>query len=207
VPHILFELTHLPAVGIYGFLLFWLAAESVGVPLPDEAVLLTVGYLVHKGTVQLAPSIVCAAAGAVIGASISYTLGLRLGRPVVARLAARVGIKGERLASSEAWMRKRGGVGVFITRILPIARNVASYAAGIADISPRVFFPAMVSGSVVWCVTVVSIGDAVGSHYRAILRVGGRALLIALAVAVLGVIGWLVWLQIDRLRKRERGVS
>jgi hypothetical protein len=38
VPHILFELTHLPAVGIYGFLLFWLAAESVGVPLPDEAV-------------------------------------------------------------------------------------------------------------------------------------------------------------------------
>ncbi|HUY24879.1 MAG TPA: DedA family protein [Candidatus Saccharimonadales bacterium] len=201
--HILFELTHLPAVGIYGFLLFWLAAESVGVPLPDEAVLLTVGYLVHKGTVQLAPSIACATAGALIGASVSYTLGLRLGRPVVARLAARVGIKGERLASTEAWMRKRGGVGVFITRVLPIARNVASYAAGIADIRPRVFYPAMVSGSVVWCVTVVSVGDAVGSHYRDILRVGRNALLIAVALALLAVIGWVVWLQVDRRRKRR----
>jgi membrane protein DedA with SNARE-associated domain len=104
-------------------------------------------------------------------------------------------------------MRKRGGVGVFITRVLPIARNVASYAAGIADIRPRVFFPAMVSGSVVWCVTVVSVGDAVGSHYHTILRVGGRALLIALALAVLGVVGWLVWLQIDHRRKRRREVS
>jgi membrane protein DedA with SNARE-associated domain len=206
VSHILFELTHLPAVGIYGFLLFWLAAESVGVPLPDEAVLLAVGYLVHKGTVQLAPSIACAIVGAVIGASVSYTLGLRLGRPVVARLAARVGIKAERLASTEAWMRKRGGVGVFITRVLPIARNVASYAAGIADIRPRVFFPAMVSGSVVWCVTVVSIGDAVGSHYTDILRMGGTALLIAVGLALLAVIGWLVWLQIDRRRKQRREV-
>jgi membrane protein DedA with SNARE-associated domain len=202
--HILFELTHLPAVGIYGFLLFWLAAESVGVPLPDEAVLLVVGYLVHKGTVQLAPSIACATVGAVIGASVSYTLGLRLGRPVVARLAARIGIKGEHLVSTEAWMRKRGGIGVFITRVLPIARNVASYAAGIADISPRVFYPAMVSGSVVWCVTVVSVGDAVGSHYKDILRVGGQALLIAVALALLAVIGWLVWLQIDRRRKKRR---
>jgi membrane protein DedA with SNARE-associated domain len=100
-------------------------------------------------------------------------------------------------------MRKRGGVGVFITRVLPIARNVASYAAGIADIRPRVFYPAMVSGSVVWCVTVVSVGDAVGSHYKDILRVGGNALLIALALALLAVIGWMVWLRVERRRKRR----
>lgn len=202
--HILFQLTHLPALGIYGFLLFWLAAESVGVPLPDEAVLLTVGFLAHKGTVQLAPAMACAAAGAVIGSSVSYTLGLRLGRPVVARIASRVGIKVQRLESAEAWMRRRGGVGVFITRVLPIARNVASYAAGIAAIPPKVFYPAMVSGSVIWCVTVLSVGDAVGSHYRAILRVGGTALLIALGLVVLGSVGWLVWARLRRSRSRGR---
>lgn len=200
--HILFQLTHLPAVGIYGFLLFWLAAESVGVPLPDEAVLLTVGFLAHKGTVQLAPAMVCAATGAVIGASVSYTVGLRLGRPVVARIASRIGIKPDRLESAETWMRRRGGVGVFITRVLPIARNVASYAAGIAAIPPKVFYPAMVSGSVIWCVTVLSVGDVVGSHYQAILRVGGNALLIALGLAVLGVVAWLVWARLRRRRSR-----
>lgn len=187
-------------MGVYGFLLFWLAAESVGVPLPDEAVLLTVGFLAHEGTVQLAPAIACAAAGAVIGSSISYTLGLRLGRPVVARIAARVGVKAKHLETAENWMRRRGGVGVFLTRVLPIARNVASYAAGIAAIPPRVFFPAMVSGSVIWCVTVLIVGDVVGAHYRDILRVGGRAFLIAVGLAVVGAVGWLIWNQLRHRR-------
>ena len=187
-------------MGIYGFLLFWLAAESVGVPLPDEAVLLTVGFLAHLGTVQLAPAIACAAAGAVIGSTVSYTLGLRLGRPVVARIAARVGIKPKHLESAENWMRRRGGVGVFLTRVFPIARNVASYAAGIAAIPPRVFFPAMVSGSVVWCVTVLTVGDVVGAHYRDILSVGGRAFLIAVGLAVVVAVGWLIWNQLRRRR-------
>ncbi len=191
-------------MGIYGFLLFWLAAESVGVPLPDEAVLLTVGFLAHEGTIQLAPAMACAAAGAVIGSSVSYTVGLRLGRPVVARIAARVGIKGERLESAEGWMRRRGGVGVFITRVLPIARNVASYAAGIAAIPPKVFYPAMVSGSVIWCVTVLAVGDTVGSHYRSILRVGSRSVLVAVAVVVVGVIGWLAWSWLRRRQTRDR---
>ena len=191
-------------MGIYGFLLFWLAAESVGVPLPDEAVLLTVGFLAHEGTIQLAPAMACAAAGAVIGASVSYTVGLRLGRPVVARIAARVGIKGERLESAEGWMRRRGGVGVFITRVLPIARNVASYAAGIASIPPKVFYPAMVSGSVIWCVTVLAVGDTVGSHYRSILRVGSRSVLVAVALVVVGAIGWLAWSWLRRRQTRDR---
>lgn len=191
-------------MGIYGFLLFWLAAESVGVPLPDEAVLLTVGFLAHEGTIQLAPAMACAAAGAVIGASVSYTVGLRLGRPVVARIAARVGIKGERLESAEGWMRRRGGVGVFITRVLPIARNVASYAAGIAAIPPKVFYPAMVSGSVIWCVTVLAVGDTVGSHYRSILRVGSRSVLVAVALVVVGVLGWLAWSWLRRRQTRDR---
>ncbi|MGH7643720.1 MAG: DedA family protein [Candidatus Dormibacteria bacterium] len=185
--------------------MFWLAAESVGFPLPDEAVLLTVGFLAHEGTVQLAPAIACAAMGAVIGSTISYNLGLRLGRPVVARIAARVGIKGHRLESAESWMRRRGGVGVFLTRILPIARNVASYAAGIAGIPARTFYTAMVGGSILWCITVLSIGDLVGAHYRDILRVGGRAFLIAVAVAIIAILGWLVWSWVRRRSLRAGG--
>jgi membrane protein DedA with SNARE-associated domain len=191
-------------VGIYAFLIFWLAAESAGFPLPDEAVLLTVGFLVHAGTVQLAPAIACATAGASIGAAVSYTIGLNLGRPVVGQIAARLGIKSHRLDSAESWLRRRGGVGVFITRVLPIARNIASYAAGIAAIPARVFYPAMVIGSLVWSVTVLSIGDAVGDHYRDILRVGGRAFLIALAVAVVGAIAWVIWTLIQRRNKSKR---
>ncbi|MGA2872047.1 MAG: DedA family protein [Candidatus Dormibacteria bacterium] len=200
--HILFQLDHLPAVGIYAFLVIWLAAESVGVPLPDEAVLLAVGFLAHKGSVQLAPAVACSVLGAAIGSSVSYTLGLRLGRPVVARIARRMGIHPARLERAEAWMRRRGGIGVFLTRVVPIARNVASYAAGIASIPEKIFYPAMLSGSLVWCVTVLSLGDTLGAHYREILRVGGTALLVAVGLAVVAVVAWLTW---SRLRSRGSG--
>jgi membrane protein DedA with SNARE-associated domain len=88
--------------------------------------------------------------------------------------------------------------------VLPIARNVASYAAGIAAIPPKVFYPAMVSGSVIWCVTVLAVGDTVGSHYRSILRVGSRSVLVAGALVVVGAIGWLAWSWLRRRQTRDR---
>ena len=137
--HILSQLTHLPPLGVYAFVLLWLAGESVGLPLPDEAILLTLGFLAHRGTVSLVPLILCATVGSAIGATVSYQIGYALGRPVVIRLASKVGVSAQRLDEAASWVRKRGGIGVFLTRVVPFARNVASYAAGIAAIPPRVF--------------------------------------------------------------------
>lgn len=201
--HILFQLTHLPPLGVYAFVLLWLAAESVGLPLPDEAVLLTLGFLAHRGTVSLVPLVLCAVAGSAIGATISYQIGYALGRPVVARIASRMGISDSRLTEAEAWVRKRGGIGVFLTRVIPFARNLASYAAGIASIPPRIFYPAMLLGALVWCTTVTSLGDALGSHYRTILNLGPLGLLIGGGLLVLALVGWIVWRQLLRRRGRD----
>lgn len=198
--HILFQLTHLPPLGVYGFVLLWLAAESAGLPLPDEAVLLTLGFLAHRGTVSLLPLILCAVAGSAIGAAISYQIGYALGRPVVARIASRVGISDARLTEAEVWVRRRGGIGVFLTRVIPFARNLASYAAGIASIPPRIFYPAMLLGALVWCTTVTSVGDALGAHYATILRLGPAGLLIGGGLLVVGLVAWIAW---TRLRGRR----
>jgi membrane protein DedA with SNARE-associated domain len=194
--HILFQLTHLPPLGVYAFVLLWLAGESVGLPLPDEAILLTLGFLAHRGSVSLLPLILCAVAGSAIGAAISYQIGYALGRPVVIRIAARVRISETRLDDAATWVRRRGAIGVFLTRVIPFARNLASYAAGIAAIPPKVFYPAMLLGALVWCATVTSVGDALGAHYKTILHLGSKSLLptlglVVLAVAVWG--GWRLW--------------
>ncbi len=199
--HILFQLTHLPPLGVYAFVLLWLAGESVGLPLPDEAILLTLGFLAHRGTVSLVPLILCATLGSAIGATISYQIGYALGRPVVIRLASKVGVSAQRLDEAASWVRKRGGIGVFLTRVVPFARNLASYAAGIAAIPPRVFYPAMLLGALVWCATVTSVGDALGANYRNILHLGSKGLLIGLGLVVVAVLGWIVW----RLIRRWRG--
>jgi membrane protein DedA with SNARE-associated domain len=199
--HILSQLTHLPPLGVYAFVLLWLAGESVGLPLPDEAILLTLGFLAHRGTVSLVPLILCATLGSAIGATISYQIGYALGRPVVIRLASKVGVSAQRLDEAASWVRKRGGIGVFLTRVVPFARNLASYAAGIAAIPPRVFYPAMLLGALVWCATVTSVGDALGANYRNILHLGSKGLLIGLGLVVVALLGWIVW----RLIRRRRG--
>lgn len=198
--HILSQLTSLPPLGVYAFVLLWLAAESVGLPLPDEAVLLTLGFLAHKGTVSLVPLILCASAGAAIGAAVAYQIGYALGRPVVIRISGRVGVSEARLDDASQWVRRRGGIGVFLTRVIPFARNLASYAAGIAAIPPRVFYPAMLIGVVVWCTIVTSVGDALGSHYKSILHLGGTGLLIGAGIVVVGLVAWFAW---SRLRPRR----
>jgi membrane protein DedA with SNARE-associated domain len=198
--HILFQLTHLPPLGVYVFVLLWLAGESVGLPLPDEAILLTLGFLAHRGTVSLVPLILCATLGSAIGATVSYQIGYALGRPVVIRLASRVGVSAPRLDDAATWVRKRGGIGVFLTRVVPFARNVASYAAGIAAIPPRVFYPAMLLGALVWCTTVTSVGDALGANYRNILHLGSKGLLIGVGLVVVAILGWIVWRVVRRLR-------
>lgn len=198
--HILFQLTHLPPLGVYVFVLLWLAGESVGLPLPDEVILLTLGFLAHRGTVSLVPLILCATLGSAIGATVSYQIGYALGRPVVIRLASRVGVSAQRLDDAATWVRKRGGIGVFLTRVVPFARNVASYAAGIAAIPPRVFYPAMLLGALVWCTTVTSVGDALGANYRNILHLGSKGLLIGVGLVVVAILGWIVWRVVRRLR-------
>jgi membrane protein DedA with SNARE-associated domain len=198
--HILSQLTHLPPLGVYAFVLLWLAGESVGLPLPDEAILLTLGFLAHRGTVSLVPLILCATVGSAIGATVSYQIGYALGRPVVIRLASKVGVSAQRLDEAASWVRKRGGIGVFLTRVVPFARNVASYAAGIAAIPPRVFYPAMLLGALVWCATVTSVGDALGANYRNILHLGFKGLLIGLGLVVVAILGWIAWRSIRRRR-------
>ncbi len=198
--HILSQLTHLPPLGVYAFVLLWLAGESVGLPLPDEAILLTLGFLAHRGTVSLVPLVLCATLGSAIGATVSYQIGYALGRPVVIRLASKVGVSAQRLDEAASWVRKRGGIGVFLTRVVPFARNLASYAAGIAAIPPRVFYPAMLLGALVWCATVTSVGDALGANYRNILHLGSKGLLIGLGLVVVAILGWIVWRSIRRRR-------
>lgn len=198
--HILSQLTHLPPLGVYAFVLLWLAGESVGLPLPDEAILLTLGFLAHRGSVSLVPLILCAVAGSAIGAAISYQIGYALGRPVVIRIASRVRISEKRLDEAATWVRRRGGIGVFLTRVIPFARNIASYAAGIAAIPPKVFYPAMLLGALVWCATVTSVGDALGANYKTILDLGSKSLLPTLGLVLVAVAIWVGWRLLRRAR-------
>ncbi|HVA20474.1 MAG TPA: DedA family protein [Candidatus Micrarchaeia archaeon] len=202
---VLHVLLTLPAVGVYGFTFAWLAAESAGLPLPDELVLLFLGYLAHRGTVSLGILIVCSVSGAALGAAVSYSIGRWLGPVVLDRTPLGRRVSRAQLAEAQRRMARRGALAVYVSRVLPIARNIASYAAGIAQIPPRAFYPAMLLGSLTWCSAVLVAGNQLGAHYRALLNRAGTPLLIASVALVVALAVAAVWWW--RRRGRQQAVA
>ncbi len=170
--HLLSGLGQIPAVGICGFVFVWLAAESCGVPLPNEIVLLLAGSIAaqqHSATLPVM-LVVVATIGSLIGAGAAYTIGERGGRAAVLRFGRYIRLDHARLDSVERWFARAGTVAIFITRITPFVRTVASFPAGMLRMPRRPFFLASAAGSLVWCVVMVSLGNALGANYEVALQ-------------------------------------
>ena len=207
IAHLLQTLHHLPATDIYLFVFFWLAAESCGVPLPNELVLLLTGSLVgdHLGARSLSPLslVLVATAGSLAGASIAYAIGSRGGRAAVTALGRRIHLDESRLASVERWFSSTGTVAVLISRVTPFVRTVASFPAGMLRFPVRRFLAATALGSLLWCTVLVTVGDVLGANYTVALGFIQRYTIPAIIVLVALVAGYF-WLH-NRLAHVSEG--
>ncbi|HLY30109.1 MAG TPA: DedA family protein [Ktedonobacterales bacterium] len=188
------SLTMIPPLAVYGFVLLWLALESCGVPLPNELVLLLTGSLAAAG--HLSPFILVGAAivGSLIGASAAYGIGKFGGRAAVLRLGRLVRLDEERFASVERWFARSGTVAIFLSRITPFVRTVASFPAGVLRMPLRNFWLATLAGSLIWCSVLVGVGDALGANYTIALTLIQRYTIPAVIVLVALIAGYL-WLH------------
>jgi len=165
---------HLPVLGVYLFVFVWLAAESCGVPLPNELVLLLTGSLAagSVGIHALSPVwlVAVATVGSLLGASLAYMIGYSGGRAAVSRLGKPLRLDEARLASVERWFDRTGAFAIFVSRITPFVRTVASFPAGMLRFPQAKFVIATVAGSLIWCTVLVTLGDTLGSNFTIALK-------------------------------------
>lgn len=160
-------LGHIPPVAVCLFVFVWLALESCGAPVPNELVLLLVGSLTATAGSGLSPIllVVIATLGSLVGASAAYAIGLRGGRAAVLKLGHRIRLDERRLDSVEAWFARTGSFAIFIARITPFVRTVASFPAGMLRLPRRNFVLATLAGSLIWCTVMVTLGHLLGANY------------------------------------------
>jgi membrane protein DedA with SNARE-associated domain len=193
---VLNSLASIPALAVYVFVFVWLAAESTGLPLPNEIVLLLAGSLAGRPGHGLSAIllVMVALVGSLLGASIAYYIGLRGGRAAVLRLGRRFRLDEHRLDSVEAWFARSGAVAIFLARITPFVRTVASFPAGMLRFPPRTFLLASLLGSLLWCSVMVGLGNALGANYEVALRLIEQYTLPAIVVVVALIAGYF-WLH------------
>jgi undecaprenyl-diphosphatase len=171
------------------------ASAFIGLVVPGETLTVAAGFLASAGALDLAPTIVAAALGAIAGDSIGYEMGRRLGRAWLVRHGARFGFGESRLARIEARFARYGGATIFLARFVGFVRAFAPFVAGAARMPYRQFLFFNVAGAGAWACVFVLVGYFVGESWWIAERWVGRVGLIAAVVVIAAALFWLLRLR------------
>ena len=190
----------------YGYwaVLLFVMIEDFGVPVPGETMLIAASVYAGAGRLNIVAVGVLGFAAAVIGDNIGFAIGHYGGRALVLRWGRYVRLTEQRLDKAEDFFRRHGGWIITIARFIEVLRQANGIVAGTTGLPWRRFLVFNALGAALWAGTWVSLGYLAGSHIGAIYHDITRYstyLLIALAVALAGYIGWHV------LRHRRRTVA
>src|SRR5919202_6169898 len=161
----------------YGYLIvfFGVMAESTGVPLPGETILIAAGIMVQRGGLDLGDAIFFGTLGAVVGDQAGYWIGREGGRPFILRYGRYVFITPERLGRAEAFFARHGGKAVFLARFFSGLRVFGALVAGMSRMHWRTFIFYNALGGAVWATAAVSVGYLLGRSLGLVERWTGRA--------------------------------
>ncbi len=183
----------------WGYLAIFLVVVlgNVGLPVPEETVLIIAGYLVWRGRLWLPAVLVVGIVSAVAGDNLGYWLGRRYGRRAVDRYAQWMLVRPERLESVRRFVRRYGAGGVFGGRFFPVLRFLAGPLAGATGLGFLPFVVGNVLGAALFVPYAVGIGLAIGyglgGYVERLRRIEGDiefVLLLVLAMFTVVSLGW-----------------
>jgi membrane protein DedA with SNARE-associated domain len=186
----------------YGVIFAVLLAAGFGLPLPEDIPLIMGGVLVHRGQATLWVMMLVGYLGIIIGDSIMFMIGRRVGSRVgtTPGFFARI-VTPEKRAQVEGLFKKHGEKIVMIARFLPGVRTVTYFTAGSVGMS---YWRFMVYDSIAALASAplfVYLGYTFGADIEdlmARIAAGERKVIIALVVLVVGA------LIVNRWRARRK---
>jgi membrane protein DedA with SNARE-associated domain len=177
----------------YGGLFLLLLLGIVGVPVPEETILVVCGVLVSRGKMHPAGAYLAAVAGSWTGISISYTIGRTAGLAFVHRFGRFFHLTESRLEKMHRWFGSIGHWALFVGYFIPAVRHFTAILAGTSKLEFRSFAAYAWSGGAVWVAVFVGLGYFMGENWRAIAETIHRDMLYASGALLLAVVaGWFI---------------
>jgi membrane protein DedA with SNARE-associated domain len=135
---------------------------SIGLPVPEDSILMLAGYLVWRGDLSLPLVIGIGIVSASLGDNLGYWVGRRFGGSALRRYAARSWLPPATLEASQRFLRTHGAPAIFVARFVPGLRFAAGPVAGISGMPAGSFFLANILGAICYVPIIVGLGDAIG---------------------------------------------
>jgi membrane-associated protein len=168
----------------------------VGFFLPGDSLLITAGLVAAAGGLNIWWLNGLLIAAAVIGDSVGYAIGARLG-PRLFRRERSLLFNPRHIQRTRDFYARHGAKTIVIARFVPIIRTFAPVVAGVGEMPYRRFFLYNVVGGVGWVTSMTWAGYLLG---QAIPDIGSRIHVVVVIVVILSVIP----IGVEILRERRR---
>ncbi len=140
----------------------------VGLPVPDETLLVFAGYLIFRGHLNWAWTYLSALLGSLCGITLSYTIGRLTGYIFIERYGPRLHIGRERIDMVHDWFRRFGRFTLTFGYFVPGVRHLTAYVAGASCLEPPTFALYAYSGAVLWAASFISLGYFLGERWNTV---------------------------------------
>jgi membrane protein DedA with SNARE-associated domain len=167
----------------YGYeaLFLLLMLGVVGLPIPDETLLVFSGYLISRGSMHPVTALAVAAGGSWCGISLSYWIGRTLGLGVVHKFGRYLRVNDRQLEQVHAWFDRR--------------RHFTAIVAGASGLGFGSFVAFAWTGGLCWVASFLTLGYYIGEDWRRIAELVHRdlallSIVVLAAVAAYAVFRW-----------------
>jgi membrane protein DedA with SNARE-associated domain len=152
----------------YGYfgMFFLLIFGIIGLPVPDEWLLVISGYLAFKNVLGLLPTLAIAALGSAGGLTVSYILGRTSSDYMVRKYGSWFSIDEAKIRRAQRWFHNLGRWVLVIGPFIPGVRNLMGYMAGASKVRLHVFVRFAYLGALISSTTFVSFGYFAGRHVQ-----------------------------------------
>ena len=149
------------------FIVFAESGLLIGFFLPGDSLLFTTGFLIQTGlldvNIHLAVFVIFLAA--VLGDSVGYTFGRRVGPHIFNKPDARL-FRQEYIQRAQEFYDKHGAITIIIARFVPIVRTFAPIVAGVGKMEYKRFLSYNVIGGLLWAAGITYLGYSLGKWFE-----------------------------------------
>ena len=156
--------TIIAAVGIVGVIAVVFAETGLffGFFFPGDSLLFTAGFLASQHQLSFAWLLVGAFVAAVIGDSVGYAFGKKVG-PALFVKENSVFFDKKHITRAQHFYEKHGKKTIILARFIPVVRTFAPIVAGIGNMTYRTFISFNVIGGFLWTWAMLWLGYGFGS--------------------------------------------
>lgn len=159
----------------------------IGFFFPGDSLLFTAGFLASQGFLDIGILITGCFIFAVLGDTIGYHIGKKLGPKVFARENSLVFNK-KHLDTAQKFYDKHGGKTIILARFMPVVRAFAPVVAGVGKMDYKRFLIFNLVGGVLWAIGITGAGYYLGSLIpdvdKYLLPIVGLIILASIAPAI-----------------------